>query len=314
MDTPTRLLRLLGLLSARSGWTGAALADRLEVTERTLRRDIARLRDLGYPIAATTGPYGGYELGAGGRLPPLVLDDDEAVAVAIALRTVAGGDGSSPAAALSALTKLDQVLPVALREQVRALATVTIGLRRGNLPPVDVDMLVAVALACRRVETLRFDYRDANEAFTSRHVEPYRVVYTDRQWYLVAFDRSRDDWRTFRVDRMSEPRVTGMRFTLIDDPPDPARLVAHGVAVAGYSTRARVRLHVAPERAALMVSPTVAVLEPDDDNSSATLAHIGGDLDWIARYLAGLDCRFDVIEPAALRDELHTLGRRLLAH
>src|SRR4051812_35025116 len=235
MDTPTRLLRLLGLLSARSGWTGADLAERLEITERTLRRDMTRLRDLGYPIEATTGPYGGYQLGAGGRLPPLVLDDDEAVAVAMGLRAVAGGGASGEeSAALAALTKLDQVLPVTLRERVNALATVTIGLRRGNLPPVDVDVLVITALACRSSEALRFDYRAASDELTSRHVHPYRVVYTDRQWYLVAFDLVRDDWRTFRVDRMSSVRPTGARFTPIPDPPDAAQLVARGIAVGTY--------------------------------------------------------------------------------
>jgi len=310
MDTPTRLLRLLGLLSARSGWTGAELADRLEITERTLRRDVTRLRDLGYPIVATTGPYGGYELGSGGRLPPLVLDDDEAVAVAIALRAVAGGDASATPAALSALTKLEQVLPATLRERVRALATVTVGLRQGRLPPVDVDTLVAVALACRRTETLRFDYLDANDVFTSRHVEPYRVVYTERQWYLVAFDRNRDDWRTFRVDRMSEARTTNTRFTPIENPPDAAQLVARGVAVAGYDTSARVLLQLPYDDAARVIPPTIGVLAASGDG--ATVAHIGGDLDWIARYLAGLECPFEVLEPAALHDELHALGRRLL--
>src|SRR4051812_20089879 len=265
MDTPTRLLRLLTLLSSRAGWTGAELAERLEVPERTLRRDITRLRELGHPIDATTGPYGGYQLGSGGRLPPLVLDDDEAVAVAMALRAVAGGgaSGEEPAA-LSALTKLDQVLPAPLRERVNALATVPLGLRPPALPPVDVDVLVAAALTCRNLEALRFDYCDANDAVTSRHVQPYRVVYTERQWYLVAFDLTRDDWRTFRVDRMSELRPTGTRFTRIDDPPDAAQLVSRGVAVMGYETRARVRLHTTLENATASISPTVAMLEAAD--------------------------------------------------
>ena len=311
MDTPTRLLRLLTLLSSRAGWTGAELAERLEVTERTLRRDITRLRELGYPIDATTGPYGGYQLGSGGRLPPLVLDDDEAVAVAMALRAVAGGgaSGEEPAA-LSALTKLDQVLPAALRERVNALATVTIGLRRRDLPPVDVDVLVTAALMCRNLEALRFDYKDANDVVTSRHVHAYRVVYTERQWYVVAFDLTRDDWRTFRVDRMSELRPTGTRFTPIEDPPDAAQLVSRGVAVMGYDTRARVRLHTSLENASRSISPTVAMLEVGDDGT--TIANIGGDADWIARYLAGLEWPFEVLEPDDVRTELRALGQRLL--
>jgi predicted DNA-binding transcriptional regulator YafY len=311
VDTPTRLLRLLGLLSARAGWTGAELADRLGITERTLRRDIARLRDLGYPIEATTGPYGGYQLGAGGRLPPLVLDDDEAVAVALALRAVAGGRASGDeSAALSALTKLDQVLPVLLRDRVNALATVTVGLRRGGLPPVDIDTLVTTALCCRNHETLRFDYRDANDALTNRHVQPYRVVFTDRQWYAVAFDLARDDWRTFRVDRMDWVRSTGTRFVPVDDPPDAAALVARGLAVAGYPETAVVRVLAPFDETSQVMPRTVAVLEPGEDGT--TVARIGGDADWIARYLAGLDWPFELLEPDSVRTELHALARRLL--
>jgi predicted DNA-binding transcriptional regulator YafY len=310
VDTPTRLLRLLGLLSARAGWTGAALAERLEVTERTLRRDVTRLRDLGYPIEATTGPYGGYQLGAGGRLPPLVLDDDEAVAVAMALRAVAGGSPTGEeSAALSALTKLDQVLPVALRDRVNALATVTVGLRRGNLPPVDIDTLVTTALSCRNHETLRFDYRDANDVLTNRHVQPYRVVYTDRQWYCVAFDLARDDWRTFRVDRMDWVHSTGTRFVPIDDPPDAAELVARGLAIAAYPETALVRIHAPIDQTSRGISPTIAVLEAGGDGT--TIARIGGDADWIARYLASLEWPFELLEPEAVRTELHALGRRL---
>jgi predicted DNA-binding transcriptional regulator YafY len=311
VDTPTRLLRLLGLLSARAGWTGAQLADRLEVTERTLRRDVARLRELGYPIEATTGPYGGYQLGAGGRLPPLVLDDDEAVAVALALRAVAGGSTSGEeSAALSALTKLDQVLPVLLRDRVNALATVTVGLRRGNLPPVDIDTLVTTALCCRNHETLRFDYRDVNDALTNRHVQPYRVVYTDRQWYCVAFDLARDDWRTFRVDRMDWVRSTGSRFVPIEDPPDAAELVARGLAIAVYPITAVVRIQASFDDTSRGISRTVAVLEPGEEGT--TIARIGGDADWIARYLAGLEWPFELLEPDSVRTELHALARRML--
>ena len=311
MDTPTRLLRLLGLLSARAGWSGAELADRLDVTERTLRRDITRLRDLGYPIEATTGPYGGYELGSGGRLPPLVLDDDEAVAATIALRIVAGAGATGlESAALSALTKIEQVLPVLLRERVSALANTTVGLRRADVPPVNVETLSAAALACRRFERLRFDYQDANDVATNRLVDPYRVVFTARQWYLVAFDGTRDDWRTFRVDRISEPRLTGTRFVPNPDAPNPADLVARGVAVGAYALQAVVRLHAPLERAAELLPATVAVLERETDTT--TIARIGGDADWIARYLAGLNCNFEVLEPEEVRTELVAIASGLL--
>jgi predicted DNA-binding transcriptional regulator YafY len=310
MDQPTRLLRLLVLLSARSAWTAGELADRLEVTERTVRRDMNRLRSLGYPVEGNTGPYGGYALGAGGHLPPLVLDDEEAVAVAIGLRgAAAGGAPGIESAALSALTKLDRVLPVQLRERVGALRSVTVGLGRPDLPAVDVESLVSIALACARPERLRFAYSDANDNRTDRFVEPFRVVFTSRSWYLVAYDANRDDWRTFRVDRMSEISLTGARF-VHRDAPDAASMVAEGVAVSGYAVQARVRVHVPIEDACLMFSRMTAVLEADSD-PAITIARIGGDADWIARYLAGLECRFEVLEPEEVRAELRSLAQRL---
>ena len=310
VDTPVRLLRLLGLLSARSGWSAAALADEMGVTERTVRRDMVRLRELGYPVDAATGPYGGYTLGRGGRLPPLVLDDDEAVAVAIALRVTAGGAAGTESASLSALTKLDQVLPSLLRERVTALANVTVSLRSSGMPPVDVDVLVVVALACRRGERLRLTYTDRLDQTSDRNVEPYRLVYTDRQWYLVAYDLDRADWRRFRVDRMSELKLTGARFTARGEAPDAATFVAEGIAVGGWDTHARVRLHLPLARAQRLVARTDAVLTAE--TADTTIAVIGGEADWIARLLAGLDCSFEVIEPDELRKELRALGRRLV--
>ena len=194
--TPARLLRLLNLLGppvvGRPG-----LAERLEVTERTLRRDVTRLRGLGYPIEGTTGPYGGYRLGAAGHLPPLLLDDDEAVAVAVALRSASGG--GAPGARVGRAVR--HARPGAAgppRERIGRLRSVTVALGPHQVPPVDLDVLVPVAVACRRPERLRFSYRAGDGAASERHVEPYRLVYTDRRWYLVAFDRDRDAWRTFR--------------------------------------------------------------------------------------------------------------------
>jgi predicted DNA-binding transcriptional regulator YafY len=311
VDTPGRLLRLLTLLSARPWWNGADLTDRLEVTDRTLRRDVTRLRALGYPIEATTGPYGGYRLGAGGRLPPLLLEDDEAVAAAVALRAASGGTASGlETAALSALTKLDQVLPVALRERVTALRTVTIDLRRNELPPADLDVLVVVAVTCRRPERLRFTYRDAEGTTTDRLVEPYRLVYTDRRWYLVAYDTGRAAWRTYRVDRMSEPVATGVPFARTD-PPDAGAIVAEGLAVHAHALQARVRLDATAAEVARLVPATIGVPEPGE--GPPVVVRIGGDPDWIARYVAGLPCGFEVIEPDEVRAEVRAVAARLAA-
>ena len=310
MDTPSRLLRLLSLLSSRAWWSADDLADETGVTERTVRRDITRLRELGYPVDATTGRYGGYTLGRGGHLPPLVLDDDEAVAVAIGLRAAAGGATGTESAALSALAKLDQVLPARLREQVAALAAVTVGLRARGVPDADFESLVTLGLACRRPERLRFTYLDANDRQSERLVEPYRLVYTERSWYLVAFDPSRDAWRTFRVDRMSELKLSGARFVPVADPPDALGLVSRGVAVAAYDLQACIRLHLSLDEAAAEIPPTVGVLEAE--TATTTIVRIGGDADWIARYLAGLDCRLDVLEPDEVRIALRALGRRLV--
>jgi predicted DNA-binding transcriptional regulator YafY len=310
-ETSSRLLRLLTLLAARAWWTGPELTERLEITDRTLRRDINRLRGLGYPVAATPGRFGGYRLGAGGRLPPLVLDDDEAVAVAVGLRAAAGGGAVGlETAALSALTKLDQVLPGALRERVDALRAVTIDLRGGqSLPNVDLDHLVIIALACGRSERLRFAYRSGEDALSDRLVEPFRLVYTERRWYLVANDMNRAAWRTFRVDRMSEITNTRARFTRRGEP-DAAGLVAEGLAVSVYPLQVRLRFHLPATAVARIVSPTVGVIETDEGNT--TVVRMGGDADWIARYVVGCECRIDVLDSDEVRAELRAIGERLV--
>jgi predicted DNA-binding transcriptional regulator YafY len=239
-----------------------------------------------------------------------MLDDDEAVAVAVALRAASEGTASGlESAALSALTKLDQVLPVGLRERVGALRTVTIGLRRNELPPVDLDVLVIAAVACRRPERLRFRYTTADGDGSDRRVEPFRLVYTDRRWYLVAYDLDRADWRTFRVDRISEPTATGQPFERTD-PPDAGALVARGVAVAAWSIQALVRVHATAEQVAEAVSPTMAVIEPGGDDAT-TLIRIGGDAPWIGDFVAGLPWRCEVLEPEEVRVELRERGERM---
>lgn len=315
MDTSARVLRLLVLFATRPRWTAPELTERLEVTSRTLRRDIERLRALGYPITSTTGPYGGYELGAGGRMPPLVLDDDEAVAVAIALAELSRRSALPlEDAALAALAKLDQVLPPVLRERVAALGAVTEAVQPAEpfqRSPVDVQVLVALALACRRQERVRFTYRDGSGREASRLVEPHRLVALRHRWYVVAFDVDRRAWRSFRVDRAGEVVNTAARFVHAD-PPDAARFVAEGVAVGGYTTQARVRLLLPPRRAAAEIPAAVGIIEPAEPDATSTVVRIGGDLDWVARFLVGRDCRFEVLEPPELRAEVRALARRLL--
>lgn len=312
MDPSARMLRLLSLLQARSNWTGDQLADRLGVTARTLRRDITRLRELGYPVEALSGPAGGYQLAPGGALPPLLFDNDEAMAVALGLRAAAGG--ALPGfedAAVAALAKIEQVLPVRLAEQINSVhhATVGLGTTIGQSPPVAPDVLVTVAQACRGPERLRFDYVDRDGNVTERHVEPYQLVHTSRRWYLVARDRDREAWRTFRVDRVTNPQRTGMWFTHTD-PPDAAALVREGIAVQVYQYQARVLLHLSYQRAVERVGPTIGVLEKA---GRGTVLRIGADdVTWIAGYLAGLECRFEVLEPEELKEAVRDLAHRLI--
>ena len=316
IDTPLRLLQLLTLMSSRATWRGNELAERLEITERSVRRDITRLRALGYPIESVTGPYGGYSLGAGGRLPPLLLSDDEAVSMAVALHDVSQRSSALLAeGALSALTKLGQVMPAALRERVGALTSVVVGVGAADRFTDgigNVETLMSLALSCARSERLRFDYRTGDGTESMRHTEPFRLVSVGQRWYLVAFDLDRTDWRTFRVDRITRPRSTGARFQR-NDTPDAASLVAAGLAVNAYEQRAIVRVHATLEHTLHEIPMTVGVSCADPDDPRRTLVEIGGEVEWVARYLAGLPMPYDVIEPPELVDELRDLGRRLMA-
>lgn len=308
------------LFSSRASWSAAELTARLEIDARTIRRDVTRLRDLGYPIESTTGPYGGYALGPGGRLPPLLLDDDEAVAVSVALGEISrAADPTLGEAAVSALTKLVQVLPSALRQRVATLGEMTVGLGRpapvldgaGGNAATDMGTLMALASACREEQRMRFDYRTGDDVASRRHAEPHRLVSLKRRWYLVAFDLDRADWRTFRVDRITGPVLTGAP----SEPrqaPDAAALVAMGVAVRVYDVQARIRLHIDPAGAVREISPTIGVLEPAEHDATSMVAVIGGDADWIARYLVGLPFRFEVIEPDEVRTEVRRLAHRML--
>lgn len=315
MDTSTRLIRLLTLFTSRPTWTAAELTERLGVTDRTLRRDVTRLRELGYPIVSATGPHGGYELGAGGALPPLLLDDDEAVAVSVALAELArDSPGALGEAGLSALAKLRQVLPASLRARVEALDEVVVGMPRlpgrGDVKPGGIADLLELAGACRRRQRVGFSYVDNAGRTSERRVEPHRLVTFNRIWYLVGFDLDRDDWRTFRVDRIDDLVDTGHRNAQ-RQAPDAAAQVAAGIALHSFGVTAVVRLHVGAGQARAMIGPTAGVIDAAASDDEHTIVRIGGDVDWIARYLARLPVRFDVIEPAEVRAELRKLGRRL---
>jgi predicted DNA-binding transcriptional regulator YafY len=310
-ETSSRLLQLLSLLQARRYWPGRELADRLEVSPRTLRRDVDRLRGLGYPVDSLTGPAGGYRLHAGTAMPPLLLDDDEAIAIAVGLRTaarasVAGIEETS----VRALVKLEQVLPSHLARRVGALQSATMTLPAGG-PTVDPQSLTVIAAACRDFEKVRFAYRGRDGAASRREVEPHSLVNLGRRWYLVAWDRSRQDWRTFRLDRLQAPASTGVRFTPRDLPAkDAAAYVSESLSAAPNRYEARVTLHVPAETIRKRVPSywgTIAAI----DTETCEYRTGDDDLDWLAVRVAMLGVDFDVHEPPELVEHLRLLARRL---
>jgi predicted DNA-binding transcriptional regulator YafY len=304
--TTERVLRLLGLLQRRPSWTASELAAELGVTDRSVRRDVERLRALGYPVHATAGVGGGYQLGAGTRLPPLLLDDEEAIATAVSLRLASGGTvAGAGEAALRALAKLDQVMPPRLRAEVRAVHGATDTLVDPGVS-IDAELLLTLARACRDAVRVRFRYSSA-----LRTVEPVRMVTTGRRWYLMAWDVDRDDWRTFRLDRMQSTVATTWRFRPREHP-DPVAYVRRSVAEAPYRYLARVRVHVDADRLRSLVPPQVGNVEDDRDGWCVLV--VGGDtLDWIAGHLARLGFEARVLEPPELRDALVRLASRLTA-
>ncbi|WP_086819844.1 YafY family protein [Allokutzneria sp. NRRL B-24872] len=311
LQTSARLLRLLSLLQIRREWSGSDLADRLEVDVRTVRRDVDKLRNLGYPVNATTGSAGGYRLGAGAALPPLLLDDDEAVAVAVSLRTATSGPiAGIEDTSLRALTKLEQVLPSRLRRRVNALQayTVPIPLRPG--PTVDSAVLTTIASACRDNERFRFDYSDHSGAESLRVVEPHSMANWGRRWYLVAWDVDREDWRTFRVDRISPRTPTGPRFTPreLPDGVDVATFVSTRITSAPWQLRARVLMHASAE-ALTEKFGGYGSLEPIDENS-CVFATGADSLESLALYLGMTGVDFEVQEPPELIEHMRELSRR----
>jgi predicted DNA-binding transcriptional regulator YafY len=311
LETSARLLRLLSLLQSRRDWTGPELAERLEVTARTVRRDVERLRTLGYPVHATPGTAGGYRLGAGAVLPPLLLDDDEAVAVALCLRTGAGGSVEGiEETSLRALAKLEQVLPARLRRRAQAMEAVAVS-RPAVLPDaVAQDVLTVIGAACRDHERLRFDYRAHGGTAGHRTVEPHSLVHHGRRWYLLAWDTDRQDWRTFRVDRMAPRSPTGPRFAPRRPPTDAASYVARGVTSGAYRHQAVVTLHAPAEAMAGYISYGYATVEATGPDT-CVLRTGSESLDALAVVVGMLGVDFEVQEPPELAERLRVIADRL---
>ncbi|MGK2869414.1 MAG: helix-turn-helix transcriptional regulator [Mycobacterium sp.] len=309
-ETTARVLQLLGLLQGRRVWTSEELAARLNVTTRSVRRDVERLRELGYPVHASTGHGGGYQLGAGAALPPLLLDPEEAVAMAVCLRLAAGGSVAGVGeSALRALSKLDQVMPARLRSQVAAIHESTVTVSSNSDTPVDPEVLMTLARACRDHEHVNAGYTDIRGNVTARRLEPYQLVTTGRRWYLLAFDRDRDDWRSLRLDRMAEVRALGSTFAP-REAPDAAQYVQRAITSSPYRYVARVRYHAAHDVVAQTFSAASVQIEPD--GADACILTTGADdPDKMALYLAMPGCEFEVLEPVEVIDAVRTAAERL---
>ena len=311
--TSSRLLTLLSLLQGRRDWPGNELAERLEVSPRTIRRDIERLRELGYPVDSITGPAGGYQLRAGSAMPPLLLDDDEAIAIAVGLRTAAGAAVTGiEETSVRALVKLEQVLPAHLRRRVRALQTSTAMLATpGEVTPADPQHLTVIAGACREHERLRFTYQARDDTQTRREVEPDSLVNAGRRWYLVAWDCGRSAWRTFRLDRMSRPASTGVRFNPRKLPTkDAAAYVERSLRSAPSRYDARVTVH-APAAELRKRRWVGGDIEPDG-RDRCTYRTSDDNLDWLAMRVAMLGYEYEVHEPPELVDHLREVGARIV--
>ncbi|WP_028479740.1 YafY family protein [Nocardia sp. CNY236] len=308
VNTSARMLRLLSLLQTNRFWPGVALAARLEVSERTLRRDIDRLRDLGYQVAANPGVAGGYQLRPGSAMPPLLLSDEEAVAIVVGLRAAATGvvDGIEETS-VQALTKLVKVMPPRLRRRVEALQTYTVPVVVDRGPTIDTFTLTTIAQACRDDERLRFGYTAADGARTTRLVEPHRLVLHGRRWYLVAWDADRRDWRSFRVDRLSDPQITGIEFHPRELPGGDAAALVHGRA-ARTPPRYQVVVRVSATTTAVeeAVVPWGRV-ETLDDHSCLLRMEVDS-MEWPTLVLASVGADFEVLQPPELRDYLRTVS------
>jgi predicted DNA-binding transcriptional regulator YafY len=315
VQTSARLLALLSLLQVRREWTGQELADRLEVGPRTIRRDVDKLRSLGYPVEAAPGVAGGYRLGAGGELPPLLLDDAEAVAVAVGLRTAAAGTiAGIEETSVRALAKLEQVLPSRLRRRVSALSDSTSAFGVDG-PQIDAELLAGVAGACRDGLRLRFSYVTRDDRAAQRHTEPCAVVHSGYRWYLVAYDLDRDDWRTFRLDRIRgrvRPGERGRRRTVPGG--DPAAYVQQQLRTAGTpepeATPGQIRLGLAAEQARRRIPSRYATVEADGETACVVTTRGAWSRNFLV-WMALLDEPIEVLGPPELAQAARALVARI---
>lgn len=311
METATRTLALLSLLQTRSDWSGAELAERLGVSDRTIRHDVTRLRELGYPVDAVRGPGGRYRLGVGAKLPPLLLDDEEAVAVAVGLRAATGVAGVEETSA-RALAKLEQVLPDRLRRKLLALVEATTAgpvNTDSNVedPEVDAAVLETISLAIRDHDGLRCDYRDE-----PMELQPYHLVAWQRRWYLVAHDPRRRTWAPYRVDWLRLKTPGGRRFVPVDFPGDLTEFVVREVARTGWAVHARIRVDASPDEVLDRINPAVGTVESHPDGGSVLVT--GGDsLEVVAVWISMLGMPFHVSEPPQLVEHVRELATRYAA-
>ncbi|WP_208900340.1 helix-turn-helix transcriptional regulator [Streptomyces incarnatus] len=312
-DTPARLLQLLSLLQTPREWPGGELAERLGVSRRTVRRDIDRLRELGYPVQAARGADGGYRLVAGKALPPLVLDDEEAVAIAVGLRAGAGhAVAGVDEASVRALAKLEQVLPARLRHRVSTLQAATTPLTSGDGPTIAPETLTVMASTVAGHERLRFAYRDKDGSESRRLTEPHRLVSTGRRWYLVAYDLDRADWRTFRVDRVSSPFATGVRFAPRELPTgSAAEYLRRSIHRRQETYEFAVRFAAPAEQVSTRLSAWLGVPEDDGEGGCVLRGTVGDPPEWLAVRLAMAGYEFTVWSPDELVASVRELGGRL---
>ncbi|MBL8956889.1 MAG: YafY family transcriptional regulator [Myxococcaceae bacterium] len=309
--TSVRVLKLLAVLQSKADWSGGGLAERLEVDVRTLRRDMNRLRELGYEIESSSGVGGGYRLGAGSVLPPLRLDDEEAVTLSIALASLNASQPHLHEVALRVLVKLSQVLPARLRRRVSDVQAVTLSMGQGQ--HVKPTVLAELAAGCRDHERVAFGYADGKGATGQRDVEPLKLVHTGRTWYLVAWDPSRADWRTFRVDRIDTKQVVrrGPRFVPRRPPDDLEAYVKKSLAAAPYAYQVSVRLQVPLDEARRRVPSWLGSLEAEGAKHTR-LTTGGPTLDAMAALLVHAGVAFDDVQPASLAAAIHEVGERLV--
>jgi predicted DNA-binding transcriptional regulator YafY len=310
-DTPSRLLKLLSLLQAPREWPGGELAERLQVSRRTIRRDVGRLRDLGYPVEATMGTGGGYRLVAGTAMPPLLLDDDEAVAITVGLATAARHPVQGiEEASVRALAKLEQVLPSRLRYRVSTLNAATVPLPTGDGPGIDPGRLTTLAAAIAGRERVRFGYQAGDGTESTRLADPHRLVAAGPRWYLLAYDNDRQDWRIFRIDRIRDLQPTGARITPRTLPAaDAATYVSGKLYSLAPIHRAIATLHAPAAEVARRLGGA-GDLTALDERTCRMETH-ADTLEWLAFRLMLADCEFEVHQPPELAGYLRVLAARI---